>query len=114
MGLRKGVFNVPVEELEKEDTRKPEDIIAEGERLIAKSNDPNIDHRTGWKKDDKVKEGGVVGQRRIKFIISEENYQYIKKEAERTGLTISAMTTVLVDEAIQERKLYIERVLKAV
>jgi len=42
---------------------------------------------------------------KIKLAISKKNYAYIKLEATRTGIPISSMTAVLIDEAIKERKI---------
>jgi hypothetical protein len=54
------------------------------------------------------------GVMQIKAKVSKKNYDYIRKEAKRAGVPMSAMVSILLDEAIQERKLYIEKVLKAV
>jgi hypothetical protein len=47
---------------------------------------------------------GLVGARRIQFVTSEDNYQYIKAEADRIGIGVPALTSILVHEAIESRK----------
>lgn len=49
-----------------------------------------------------------AGSRRIYVTLSEENYQFLKAKAKRTGATISAVGAVSIDNDIQLQKSMLE------